>query len=225
MKSFEELTDKELLGLTDEMVQYYVDYACAQAGVPFLPPYPNEPEKSRITPDTVLYQVGELKFADRSIAEQIVSIAKGKMVETDYISGPSYQKKISSRTKTPSISEIDVFSEDAWKSYGTAVVQYESDKKDYESAKKEYDRISSLRNSVSDEIYMKISKVKEAERKKENYRLLFKNYLDLSKGDREIAFAFLEKAYPGIKDWPELVAEFTGNNNCSESVSESSGLS
>lgn len=196
MQTIHDLNDDEIATLTDEQVNVLVDIACAQAGAPLLPAEPTEPVKPDAKEDQTFYGVAGLYFETAEAAAEVLAVIdKHKTYDYDYKSfgkvakpGRSYYANEVSSTKMFSVGYYD--------QHRKALEQYEAAKKAFESDKKRYDEAVSARRATVEEVWDIVSRAREIKSEREQIQRSHDRYLELAKGDKEIAFNFLQASLP-----------------------------
>lgn len=198
MKTFDELTDAEVLALTDAEIERYIDLECARAGVPLLPPEPGpEPEKPQADKDVTLYEVGGHSFREQEQALRVAAAINSEHpVETKYASGPGYQRIVGGPADEATVTTSSYFSRERWDAVGAELIAYEEAKQQWERERDEYRKAVSRRNSTVEWVVDRISTVREGERQRERYANLYLRYLGLADGDEVVARKFLLDAEP-----------------------------
>jgi hypothetical protein len=212
MKKFDLLSDEEVLALTQEEIQSYSDLACAEAGVPFLPPKPEKPKNDGISPDKIVFEVSGFCVDSTENFLKIAEFIRSNniaILDVNYVPGPGCNKKIYGYKEEITYNSRSVFSEDHWEKIGAEKEKYEEQKAEYETANDEWETINRKRETEVQYISDRINKIYENQRNKQRYIEYFNQYLVLAKGDKEIAMSFLRKAYPKIEDYPELIDQLT----------------
>lgn len=209
LKPFQNLTDEEFLALTPELIQAYKDLACAEAGVPFVPPMPERPDSKDVLPDLKVCEFPDRLVVSPDDAARITRFIEENQIQTsrlNYCGGPGYNEKISGNSDFE-FEEKKVFSIEHWDKFGKAKIQYDTLMKEYETAKDEREKIISKQEDETKFIDNRIEEIYQNKRNRERYIGHFNQYLELAQGNRQIAMSFLRKSYPGIEDYPELIAE------------------
>lgn len=200
MKPFDTLTEQELVALTEDEIQRYIDYACAENGVPLLPSLPPTPVTVSYEPDAKLYSVGHwLHFRHPEQAARVLeAIREAAPVETDYLSTPSgtTSTAISARRSSSlTITSEEAFSPERAESIKSELAEAKRQEDVYNKAKKAYDAAVSERDSYASEILDKVSTAWETHHRREGLRRDYERYLSLADGNREIAARFLANAH------------------------------
>jgi hypothetical protein len=214
MKEIKDLTEQEILKLTDEDVQLLIKQKKAVEGIkliecPEIPDYKDIKEK-----DLTLYSCG--LFAEKLLFEDITDLQKvielinsiklkgrlSNMSEYDLFSSstnafyePSlkagYNYNCWDEIKTSKLYSFELYNsiKDDAKYNGHLKNNYESDLKEYNDAKNESEWISK-------EIWDKVFEVREKYRVLEMYCYKMKNeYMDIAENNEDIAIGFLIKTY------------------------------
>ena len=201
MKEFENLTDEEIMELSDQDIERLIDYRCAKKGIPFLWKKPTEPTGLDVLDkDAEIYKlsVDYLFFLDIAEAQAVLELLlKSKIVKVEY-QGTVY-KEIDNWS-TPRIQKQSIYSPEH---YAKATNEH----RDLNEVKKRYDKdlagwntTKESRVEVIDEVLGKIEEVDVLRDKKGRFKEDFKKYVKMAKGDKEEAFKFLIKAYPEADD-------------------------
>lgn len=207
MKSFDELSNPEILALNEVEIETYIDLACAEAGVPFVPPVPTEPIQPKAEPDLSLFKIsvsgtyGCLLVKDGEVASQILdALARTAVYELEYtghVVDVNAVKQIAPGSYNyPKIETIQALSSANYTSCKQALEVHTAAKKKYDDEKKEYDRAVSLRADIASEIREKQYTAIADRDLRNRLRGDFQRYLELADGNAEIAERFFKKAYP-----------------------------
>lgn len=208
MKPFDTLTEQELVALDEDAIQQYIDYACAEDGVPLLPLLPPAPKPVDVTPDAKYYSVGHaLHFRTAEEAVRVLETIKANNpIDTGYISTPGSVTSTTIGTGKPylTISESDAFSAGMAASIKDALAAAKREEEAYTKAKKAYDAAVAQRQSYADEIRGKVSDAWETHDRREEIRRAYERYLSLAGGQADVAARFLSNAY---RDAEELLPD------------------
>lgn len=200
MRDFNELTNAEILALSEREIETYIDLACAEQGAPFLPPEPVEPVKPSIQSDLTVFKIGGLLIGGSDIATQILALLADTTVYEDtyltYAVSLKAPRPIGhDHYAYPKIESIAAITPTTHETVKQALEVYTAAKKKYDEEKKEYDRAISLRSGISEEIRERVY-VAQADRDlRKRLRDDFGRYLKLADGNAEIAARFFAKAY------------------------------
>lgn len=210
MKPFVRLTEAELLALSDDTVQRYIDYECAEAGVPLLPASaPVAPSSDAVADDLTVYEVAGILFPKREDAEKVRDlIAELEHGQFRYLSGPSYRKRYEpSSCADVAVQSQRLLSPTKAANLRAVIERAEREKKAYQDQKTEYDKTLRARNEIAEHIFAKIEEVRENQRQRDALMQEYQRYLELAAGIKSIALRFLKAARPNAEELlPDLFA-------------------
>jgi len=199
-KTFEQLTDVELLALSQEDIDWYVKLKKAEAGVKILncpetPLYRDIPEK-----DLTVYQVCGYSFADKGTAQEIADLINSKNlnameVDYDYSHGSDYKYAKPYEGSLTNVEIKKVFTLATYTSIKDILISNKKIEDAYNKVKREYDNEEEKANEVTEIIYTTITEARERKVQQEEYVTRIQEYLRLSNGDTTIAWNFFDKAY------------------------------
>lgn len=202
MKKINELTEQEILALTEEQINTMIRFEAAEQGIKLLP-HPTRPTYKAIpTPTKKVYSLSGLysiAFSDISIPQQIQEIIKSATerfsieYENDFYSY-KYMKKSSAKVDEIKIDEV--YEESQIESVLADLKGNADLKKQYDSALTDYNENQGGIDAISKEIYDVIWAIREKYDTLSRYCSLYKNdYLPLANNDKKVAMNFLIKAY------------------------------
>lgn len=204
MKRFNSLTEAELTALTEEEIRRYIDYACAENGVPLLPALPPEPQTPTFEADTKVYSLGHyLHFTTAEDAARVLeAIRDSNPIETDYLSTPTgvADKAISTRKPYLAINIEEAFSVERAAALKRDLEGAKSAQETYDKAKKEFDSAVSERQAYEDDIRGKVADAWEVRSRREARQRDFDRYVELADGDRRVAARFLQTAHRDARE-------------------------
>jgi hypothetical protein len=200
MKNISELTDEEILQLTDADLELMVKFQMAKEGYKILP-QPEAPIYEELPkPNITGYKVRgcEFIFTDINIANHISSeLINVADYAFEYKYRPSNYDKALIK-KVPDLGSIsselyydlEAFDliENKAKLNKKIKDNYESELNDYNEA---YEQSSQIRDEIWNKYYEVINKYQDFKKLKN----LYNEYLLLSNSDKKIAMSFLKKAY------------------------------
>lgn len=201
IKAFEQLTDKELLELTDEQIDWYVKLKKAENGVrilvePIVPEYQSVPET-----DMTLYCVSGHCFLDQNVAMEIAKAINAHVVDSfrvdyDYYgSGSEYKYGKHDDTRMEDVEVKRVYQKATYDSINSVLVSNKKIKERYEALLSEYNQENDKSKELIDRIYTTISSARERVEQFSQYKIRIVEYLRLSNGDVDVAWNFFDKAY------------------------------
>lgn len=212
MRAFDTLTEQELVALSEEDIQRYIDYACAENGVPLLPALIPEPPSNPVPEtDEIAYAVGRSYSTDivclkSSDAQELADfLNRIQTVELQYVPGPTTDRVIDVRRGPYVVTPTPCYSAALGATIRPALADAERAKKVYDAAKKDYDRAVAEREGTASEIRDKVSDAWEVHNRRESRRRDFARYLQLADGKQDIAARFLLNAHHDSRELlPEL---------------------
>lgn len=205
MKQITELSEAEILQLTNDQIQKMILFKMAEVGIKILTK-PVEPEYQELPIKTeLLYDVNGFSFlfADKSNADtagQFLQRSSGNMKSSSYV-GDGYTHK-----KVKHLDEYDL------KNIGkvTDVLLYSTDdaikadeiskannqlKKQYQALLSEFKTNENEADYIRVEIWDRVKQVQAKHNNMAEMKYQYDRYLDLSEGNKKIALNFLKKAY------------------------------
>lgn len=215
--NFDDLTPEQLTALTPEQIAYYIDLACAEAGVKLLPPRPQLVSAAPAPHDVTHFCVSiNERFTDRAEAEAVVEAVRRAHSRRDKkyaggrysYSGPTYDTPaIDTESALPSVTTDTLYSADLFAREKDRITQASEQKERFEKATKEYNEIEEKRERIGSPILSAINEAHDQQRRRRRRLEEFDRYVELAKGDRETAARFLAAAHSDAKDVaPELFA-------------------
>lgn len=199
MKAFTNLTEQELVALTEEDIRRYIDYACAENGVPLLPALPPEPPVVAFEPDAKVYSVGHyLHFTSVEDATRVMeAIKSSRLIDTDYLSTPAHITSLAIANRQPriAIDVQDAFSQDKAAAIKRDLADAKIAQDIYDRAKKDYDGAVNDRQAYESDIRDAVAAAWDTHRKRESRRADYERYLSLADGNKQIAARFLDNAH------------------------------
>lgn len=200
MKAFNSLNEQELVALTEDEIQRYIDYACAENGVPLLPSLPPSPVAVSYEPDLKVYSVGHwLHFLHPEQAARVLeAISEAAPIEIDYLSTPTGVTSHAISKRRPSLGSVSVeeaFSAERAQTIKAELAEAKRQEDVYAKAQKAYDSAVSERDFYAGEIRVKVEAAWETHHRRESLRRDYERYLSLADGNAEIAARFLANAH------------------------------
>lgn len=217
MKKITELTEQEILNLSNENIEAMIKFEKAEQGIKMLN-RPEEPKYIPIPPKTcdVYYShvLGELCFTDVSEIKIVLDVLRNAKTigQKKYSSNGSYMTK----TLKPQYSSDDwdkimserVFEEDIYNQIKKDIQSNQVLKNDFEKLVKEYDSQESQTTEIVDSIYDRVREVKSKYDVLERYCLLMRTeYIIIAENNEKMAMKFLDKAYNLTEEQKEYVLE------------------
>ena len=207
MLRFTEMTDAELLALTETELEELIDLECAYEGIPPLPPKPEEPIKpANLRPDTSLFHFDDIYITDPEEARRAEELFRSftSIVKLEWFAGASYARYIGA----PTIAELktmEVYTEKAYLAAKADLERFDEETKAFNEQNKLYREISNRREDLNDRIRQRRYDLEERAYRLERHQAEFARYLHLAGGDRAIAETFFRNAMPDAAE--EFAAE------------------
>lgn len=213
MKKINELTEQEILALTEEQINTMIRFEAAEQGIKLLT-FPTTPIYKEVpTPSKKAYYLGyfnSIAFLDIAIAGQIQEIIKSS--ESFGLSYPNgnYDLQYIDRGKTSGldIKTVEVYEKSEIDSILVDTKENKKLKEDYEERVSEYRENQKKIDEISKEIYDVVYSIRDKYETLSRYCGLYKNdYLTLANNNKDIAMNFLVKAYALTEEQQKYVAE------------------
>jgi len=202
MKKIGELTEQEILKLSDADVDKMVKLEMAEQGIKILsepkePTYNKEPDKAI----RGYKPVGcEFYLKDATAAEKISKIIgdnKDKIYRSEYYDN-AYTKKLLKQGDYYSygtITEDLFYKETELRDYDEAINKNKEIKEKYNTLLKEYNSSFEHSKRIRSDIWEQVLVVREKYEHLEELTARYREYLEIAEGNKEIAMKFLKKAY------------------------------
>lgn len=229
MKQITELTEKEILALTDDQLLNMVKYKMAEDGIkilekPIVPVYEPLPVK-----DDIAFSIGGLNFftKDEKVAKELSALMMkngDKFLNSSYTT--DYNNKFLKEMDEYSIKsfgkieEVGFYTRDRIGVINGMIAANKKLKEDYEAKLAEYNSANDEADYIRVDIYDRFREVRDKFAKMEELKHQYASYLSLAGGNATIAMNFLKKAYNVSeeaeyyvvgKEMPEIV-ETTSND-------------
>ena len=204
-KAFDNLTHEELIALTDEQIQFYIDKACAEEGVPLLPPSAPVKPDVVVVPKTVThYVVAGVRFLVESEARAVAAAINRSQSRRALVHMGTYRWSDPVHD-APEQDEVLVTTEQVFDANGAAAHKAETDQKAdrlkaYEDAKKAYDAALTGRDNVGQSIRATVSKAWRLESRRQELLREYDRYKPLANGDELVAKRFLQRAHGDARE-------------------------
>lgn len=212
-KPFENLTDNEILALTEEDIAHYVDLACAEAGVPLLPPDPGpSPDLPPApAPDLVMWQVSSETFEDREHAQAFADAGnKGQRLRLDLDYNTYCRMASGELATTLEVSRIEVYGTRTWDAAKLAVVARNNAKQAHAEARANFARAAVERRDVAATVTGRVAQAQADQRNRDWCGAELRRYVELANGDEAVARRFLLRARPDVEKYLSPVKAANG---------------
>ncbi len=217
MKYISEMTEKEILELTDSELNRMFKLKLAMEGIPLVMA-PEEPTYDPIPePDITVYEVSKISmmFLERIDADAVCGFMNeyaGKMKREDYDS--DYNRKFlvdfdwsrySNEKDGFTVTTKRVYSRELSSRIADAVKSNNTLEKDYKEKKTAYNKAMDEAQWVKDEIYDKWSSIKSKYSNFEDMLFKFRQYLELADNSNSTAWKFFHKAHSVSNECEEYI--------------------
>ncbi|MDR1370123.1 MAG: hypothetical protein LBJ72_08395 [Dysgonamonadaceae bacterium] len=197
MKKINELTEREILDLTEEQIQKMIKACWVEEGVKIIK-NPEEPEYHKIPQeDLIHYRVEGFSYAfsDPEEADRARDFIRGMKSLKDYTYGSDYKKIERNCSVKPNTESAGVYSSGLYETVKPLLEENSKIRGVYEIDLSEYEAEKIKQDELSVRILNRIEEVRDEYAKMERIWKLYRDeYLPLA-GDEVIAMAFLKKAY------------------------------
>lgn len=217
MKYITEMTEKEILELTDSELSRMFKLKLAMEGIPLVVA-PEEPEYEVIPePDITVFSIERLSmcFLERVDADAVCEVLNeyhGRMKKEDYDSDYSRKflvdfdwSRYSTEKEGFMVTTKKVYSRELSLRIADAVKSNNALEKDYKEKKTAYNKAMDEAQWVKDEIYDKWSATKSKYNEFDNMLLKFEQYLELADGSHPTAWKFFRKAHSVSDECQEYI--------------------
>ena len=219
MQLLENMSDEEILSLSDEQVKKKIKLKQAYEGVP-IREKPEKPDYEEIPdPNTSIYEVDDVKafFTDKAAAEEIAEALRTNVefrCTTDYASKVGSDYKFIKK-EPPSydnweeiaINEKRVYSREVYESIQNKLEKNKQLRKEYNRKMNDYRDYREQVEEIEEKVWAKVRSVREDFEEKNNYLKKFNEYVDLADGNEDDAWKFFNKAYDVSEDVVEFIKE------------------
>lgn len=225
MKSINELTDREIVELTEEQIQRYKDLACAETGVPFIEEVPKTPEFVDLPPPTeVVYHAGNnIRSKDKAAIEEIVDVLNkhsDKLVSVDYRWNVSSDKKFVRPLEdaTASVIKEVYYSEDQYNALSSLLIKNRDLKTAHETARQAFEKNLEKRAEAHKDVILAIQRAYENVSRHAYLEREWKRYIDLAESNLSVAKNFFVKAFGTEAE--DFLGNSTEVNECNSEAGE-----
>lgn len=211
MNELDELTDQEILKLTDDDIELMIKLAKAENGIKFLDRPLSNVKYIVPNADIRIYQCNllgdDLVFTDLDELVKITDLIKScktkYSIDKNYNNGSSIEY-ISKKLKTKgygindnyAISSKDVYSNKLYYTLKDEITANNELDNTYKKELEEYGKYLDTCNEITEPIYNKINEVRNKYEELNSFCRIFKNeYLPISENIENVAMNFMKKAY------------------------------
>lgn len=227
MKKINEMTEQEILALSEQDIQNMIKFRMMEEGIKVIDK-PKKPELFEIEPaDQKVYVIPVLDgyaFTDFAEAQKVADALREaksfRKVDYDWNKLGSNFKYLEKKDRYTynnegdfSISEISVYSSKLYANIVDFAAQNKAMEKQVEKDMAEYDNAYAAASDITLEIRSRISEVRERHERLERLMRSFANdYYPLSNNNEEMAMKFMSKAYMLTDKEEKYILENYKNN-------------
>ena len=200
--NIKDMSEAEVLALSQKEIDYLISYAMAVEGIKFLPA-PIAPEPFTPDYDRVVYEVAGIYFTGRICAETVCEALNARIEEAcrlDYNWQQSSQYKYVAEShwkdSPPTVTAVKCFSDEKYRTMAATMIQRETEKNQYKKLLEEFQKNESLKQAIVQEIHDVIDEHKSRAYTRNRMKSEYERYKEIAQGNIEIAQKFFKKAYP-----------------------------
>lgn len=206
MKKIEDLTDQEILSLSQEDIEKIIRLKKAEEGIKLLPKPITPAYQSIPQPDKTVFFCNlfddKLTFESVDELNLLISGIVGSITHSRIESGIDYTVKYQTKQLYPysgdwdQVSSKKVYSFELYQQIKQVIFDNQKLKKEFDTEYKAYEVVFNESKWIEEEINNRVSEVIEKYNKLNSLCYKFKyDYMPLSEGSEDIAMAFMNKAY------------------------------
>lgn len=198
MKNITDLTQEELVALTDEEMAHYAKLDAAENGIPIPGEEPKPFDEQKPSHDIVLYVIQGIKFTDRAKAQELQDFLMARqehLRDTDYNwSVGSHVRFVKGYEGELAITEEPCYSAERYTSLRESIDGWSERKKTTDEARKEWTAARDKFNRCIEHVSELVGNARRRAWREEENQARFDQYLELAGGDERLAWGFFEKA-------------------------------
>lgn len=222
MKRFKELTEKEILLLSRESIEKFINYEMMIEGIKLSEE--KAPKKPVIKYDMKVYTIEGFDgycFLSMQDAEKVASLIKTSSVMKienvwslydKYVSDVNYNGIFS---KPFEVKSVECYKSDTIKMHKEEINKYDKAMAEYNKKAPERERNELRAKEIKDEIYSEVDRVKNKyDEANQLANIFLYEYCPLSDNDPSVAIKFMSKAYE-LSQWQEeyILSKFEEKQN------------
>jgi len=212
MKAFNELTEEEILNLTEEEIGTHIDFACAESGVKLMrgKSAPTLPDYHKIGGgDLIIYDVCNISFKNKEEAHALYELLKNSNSITSWAYGDSYGDSLKKETTPPSIDQRThtVCSKDFVEKQKELLIENKEKQTQFETVRDQFNKDAEAYYPIEGAIYDKLNNVREKYAEFNRLNSEFQSYLGLSDNDFDTAMKFFKRAFAVSEEATEYIVQ------------------
>jgi len=208
MKSIFDMSDEEIVNLSDEEIETQVKLTMAKEGVQFPEPVTFAEEISIPEPELDMYSCNlfdNYGFATMEDLQEVLNVLdRVTLYKQDYDYSVGYDIKyrveLSSDAEELVIRQKKLYSKEDYLNYSQVLIDNKKIKKENDKLTSAYKSQMAEASEVRKRVDARIHDAISAQSRKERYSSLYEEYLELAEGSTSIALRFLVDAYKPTKE-------------------------
>jgi len=204
-RRIDDLTQEELMILTDEEVGRYIELEIACQGItPVDVPVAPSIESAGITADVIVYEVGTVLVADAKSAK---ILAKLPLLDEKYEYRTGYDYKWVDPVINPEVKEKSYYRQKDVVRVKHILVDNERMLEDYKSKKNKYDKYLEDTGQIRNYVWKLVNEVRDFGHEVDLAKTVYAKHLELAGDDTVVAERFFRDAY---KEQDDIVSAILG---------------
>jgi len=206
MKRYNDLKHEELVVLTEEDIERFIDIEIAYNGImPVSCPEVPSLAQEGIVATEIAFEVHEILCKTE---EDAIAISRMEVFRTDYdYNAGGYDYKWLSPILDPSITKKTFYKQSDIVRIKDVLAKNKEKKSEYEKKKEAYDKYLKATGQIRSDVYAVYREAIDLQRDFDAAKLIHKKYLELANQDSVVAMGFFKNTY---KDRPEIIKAVLG---------------
>jgi len=203
MKRYDELSQKELMEVTDEQVALLIEIEIANNGImPVEAPIAPTIEGAGITKTELVHEVKGLYFKNE---EDALAVLRMPMLQTEYDYGTGYDYKWVSPVVDAGVKKSFFYRQEDVVRCKKALQELEAKKTDYATKKGAYDKFLKVTGEIRSNVWRVVQDARNLKQEVELARKTLEKYKGLADGDETTANNFFRNTYKEREDILQMV--------------------
>ncbi len=203
MQRIEELTQEELVALSEDEIQRFIEIKVADAGVMPTPlPVEITVESAGIIASERVYEVAGVLLRNKHDAEKVAVM---EILKTAYDWNISYTYKWLEQQTENAIKEVFYYKQEDIVRVKKVLVDSKAKKDAYKTQKDEYNEFLKKTGEMRANVWGVVNEAKSLQREIDLAKKTYEKHLDLADQDKQVAGKFFRDAYKGREDLIENV--------------------
>ena len=204
MKRVDSLMHEELIVLTEQDIERFIDIEIAHIGImPIACPVVPNLETEGIIASEVAYEVGSILFKNEADAIAVANMETFNS-EYDYHAG-GYDYKWLNPIVDRTVTKRIFYKQTDIARIKEILQRNKTKREEYETRKREYDKFLGETGKIRDSIYKTYHAALAFQREIDDAKAVLEKYRGLANGDQEVAISFFKNTYKAREDILEKV--------------------